>query len=288
MFKKIVSLALTAALSVSLVACGGAKETADQQTSSDSAAPAQETEAAPEAEFDGNFVVGFDAEFPPFGFMDDNGEYVGFDLDLAQEVCDRNGWTLTKQPIDWDAKDMELDSGTISCIWNGFTYNGRENDYTWTVPYVDSSIVVCTRADSEINSLADLAGKIVMVQKDSSGLAALEENEELTSTFGELQEIADYNSAFMNLESGAVDAVVVDNAVGNKQMKSKEGVFKMLTEEVNIEQYAVGFKNGNTSLRDMVQATLFEMVDDGTFDEIAARWADDDIPDMICLADQPR
>ena len=113
---------------------------------------------------DGTFTVGFDAEFPPYGYKDESGEYVGFDLDLAQEVCNRNGWTLVKQPIDWDSKDMELNSGTISCIWNGFTMNGREDDYTWTKPYVDNSQVVVVRKDSGITQLSDLSGKVVAVQ----------------------------------------------------------------------------------------------------------------------------
>ena len=104
------------------------------------------------------FTVGFDAEFPPYGYKDTDGEYIGFDLDLAAEVCKRRGWTLVKQPIDWDSKDMELNSGTIDCIWNGFTIQGREEDYTWTEPYVDNSQVVVVRASSDIQKPADLAG----------------------------------------------------------------------------------------------------------------------------------
>ena len=119
-----------------------------------------------------SFTVGFDAEFPPYGYKDENGEYIGFDLELAQEVCNRNGWQLIKQPIDWDSKDMELDSGAIDCIWNGFTINGRENDYTWSTPYVDNSQVVVVKSDSDIKSLSDLSGKTVAVQADSSALAA--------------------------------------------------------------------------------------------------------------------
>ena len=118
------------------------------------------------------FTVGFDAEFPPYGYKDDNGEYVGFDLSLAEEVCKRNGWELVKQPIDWDSKDMELASGTIDCIWNGFTMNGRESDYTWTTPYIDNSQVVIVKSGSAISQLSDLAGKVVVVQADSSALAA--------------------------------------------------------------------------------------------------------------------
>ena len=100
--------------------------------------------------------------------------YTGFDLELAQEVCNRNGWTLVKTPIDWDSKDMELNSGSIDCIWNGFTMNGREDDYTWTVPYADNSIVCVVKSDSKVKYLTDLSGLNVTVQADSSGLAALE------------------------------------------------------------------------------------------------------------------
>lgn len=106
--------------------------------------------------------------------MDEDGDYTGFDLELAQEVCDRNGWELVKKPINWDSKDMELESGSIDCIWNGFTMNGREDDYTFSDPYVDNSIVVVVAKDSDINKLSDLAGKVVDVQADSSGLAALQ------------------------------------------------------------------------------------------------------------------
>ena len=233
------------------------------------------------------FVVGFDAEFPPYGYKDDNGEYVGFDLDLAQEVCNRNGWTLKKQPIEWNSKDMELNSGSIDCIWNGFTMNGRESEYTWTTPYVDNSQVVIVRSDSGIQTLADLAGKVVAVQADSSALAALtgedasEENVTLAESFADLQQVGDYNSAFMNLDSGAVDAVCMDIGVANYEIKSRGDKFVMLDERLSSEKYAVGFKLGNTELRDQVQATLLEMLADGTFEQIATEWG---LEDSICLS----
>ena len=119
------------------------------------------------------FTVGFDAEFPPYGYQNEQGEYVGFDLDLAAEVCKRQGWELVKKPIDWNAKDQELDTGSIDCIWNGFTIQGREDLYTWTVPYVDNSQVIVVKSDSGIKSAADLAGKNLVVQSDSSAQAAL-------------------------------------------------------------------------------------------------------------------
>ncbi len=232
------------------------------------------------------FTVGFDAEFPPYGYRDDSGEYVGFDLDLAAEVCKRNEWTLVKQPIDWDEKDSELSSGTIDCIWNGFTMNGREDKYTWSAPYVDNSQVVVVSSQSGIAALSDLAGKSVAVQKDSSALAALtdEENEDniaLKNSFAGLIEYADYNTAFMDLEQGAVDAVAIDIGVAAYQIDKREaGAYIMLEEKLATEQYGVGFYLGNESLRDTVQKTLDEMAADGTFTAIAEKWG---LTDSVCL-----
>lgn len=232
---------------------------------------------------DDTFVVGFDAEFPPYGYKADNGSYVGFDLDLAKEVCKRNNWTFKEQPIDWDAKDSELDSGSIDCIWNGFTINGREDDYTWTEPYIDNKQVVVVKADSGIDSLDDLEGKIVETQKDSSALAALEgDQKDLADTFQTLTQIADYNTAFMDLQSGACDAVAMDIGVAQYQIsKDNPDDYKILTEEISSEQYGVGFKKGNTELRDQVQATLDEMFEDGTVEKIAANYEDFGVPGSL-------
>ena len=235
---------------------------------------------------DGTFTVGFDAEFPPYGYKDESGEYVGFDLDLAQEVCNRNGWTLVKQPIDWDSKDMELNSGTISCIWNGFTMDGREDEYTWSSAYVDNSQVVVVRADSGITKLSDLAGKVVVVQADSSALAAFtgedaeEANRALAASFQSLQQVSDYNSAFMNLESGSVDAVCMDIGVAKYELEARGSKYVMLNEHVSSEQYGIGFKKGNTELRNQVQEALNEMLADGTFNEIAQKWK---LEESVCL-----
>ena len=238
---------------------------------------------------DKTFTVGFDAEFPPYGYRDDNGEYVGFDLDLAAEVCKRQGWELVKQPIDWDAKDMELSSGAIDCIWNGFTMNGREDAYTWTEPYVDNSQVFVVAAASGVQNKEELAGKVVAVQKDSSALAALNDEENadniaLRDSFAQLIEYADYNTAFMDLEQGAVDAVAIDIGVAQYQIAQREaGKFVMLQggdNKLAVEQYAVGFLKGNDELRDTVQKTLDEMAADGTFTQIAEKWG---LTDSVCL-----
>ena len=235
------------------------------------------------------FIVGFDAEFPPYGYMDDNGEYVGFDLDLAAEVCKRNGWKLVKRPIAWDSKDSELATGAISCIWNGFTMNGREDDYTWSTAYVDNSQVVIVKKDSNVHKLSDLKGKRLIVQSDSSALAALtgddatKENKKLAASLKDLQQVADYNSAFMNLESGMVDAIAMDIGVASYQMSAKGDNFRMLDERLSSEEYGIGFKKGNTKLRDEVQKTLLTMLADGTFEQIVNKWG---LKDSACLSEK--
>ena len=252
--KKLSVMVMAGVMALGMVGCGStaaeapaestapaAESTAAETTESTVEAQTEATDAQTEA--GRQFVVGFDAEFPPYGYKDDSGEYVGFDLDLAQEVCNRLGWTLVKQPIDWDAKDMELDSGAIDCIWNGFTMNGREDQYTFSVPYVDNSQVFVVAEGSGIISKEDLAGKVVGVQKDSSALAALQGDEKALADSG----------------------------------------YVVLDEYLSTEQYGIGFKKGNDELKDTVEKTLLEMADDGTFMEIAEKYADYGLVDSVCL-----
>lgn len=187
MKKKMVSI-LTAAFCVSALLAGcGFADTAKTSASSAGAASSS-------ADGTTTFTVGFDAEYPPYGYMDDEtGDYTGFDLELAEAVCEIYGWKLVKTPINWDAKDTELNSGAIDCIWNGFTMNGREGDYTWSDPYVDNSQVMVVSENSGINSLSDLAGKTVGVQAASAALDLLQSEEEggqkeLADTFTALQQ----------------------------------------------------------------------------------------------------
>ena len=235
------------------------------------------------------FTVGFDAEFPPYGYIDDNGDYDGFDLALAAEVCERLGWELQLQPIVWESKDAELESGNIDCIWNGFTKSpDREDDYTWSVPYVDNSQVIVVKDDSGISSLSDLAGKTVMVQAGSSALSALEGEDcaELTATFGELLEVADYNAGFMELENGTIDALAMDIGVANYQINTRGGGYTILDESIATEVYCVGFLLGNTELMYTVQGVLLEMAEDGTMLEIAEQYVDRGLViDSLCLLD---
>ncbi len=221
------------------------------------------------------FIVGFDAEFPPYGFKDASGNYTGFDLDLAKEVCKRNNWTFKAQPIDWDAKDAELDSGSIDCIWNGFTIDGRENDYLWSNPYFDNKQVFVVKSSSGIKKIDDLNGKIVETQKDSSALEALQgDNKTIADSFKTLTQVADYNTAFMDLESGVCDAVAMDIGVAEYDIKNKNNSddYSILSDHITTEKYGVGFKKGNDALKDKVQTTLDEMFKDGTVLKIAQKY----------------
>ncbi len=222
---------------------------------------------------DNTFVVGFDQNFPPFGYVNDDGEYDGFDIELAKEAAERMGMEIKLQPIDWDSKDMELESGTIDCIWNGFTMTGRKKKYTWTEPYMENSQVFVVRKDSGISKLSDLVGKVVEVQADSSAQTALDEDIDLTGTFAYYSTVADYNTGMMDLECGAIDALAMDYFVAVDQISDRKD-FKILKEQIATEQYAVGFLKGNTELRDQVQEALEEMVKDGTFKKISKKWFD--------------
>lgn len=231
------------------------------------------------------FVVGFDAAYPPYGYIDENGEYTGFDLELAEAFCELEGWELVKQPIDWETKDQTLNGGEIDCIWNGFTMNGREDEYTFSIPYVDNSQVIVVAKDSGIETLEDLAGKVVGVQAASAALEVLQSEEEggrkeLADTFASLEQFADYNIAFTELQAGALDALAIDIGVAKYQLESRGTGFVMLDEILNKEQYAVGVKKGNQELCDKINEGLQKLANDGTVDELAKKYG---IADMVIL-----
>lgn len=295
--KKGLALCMAAALAMGCLLTGcGSSDTGAKSTTESAAASTEKvgtetagTEAAG-TETAGNgktFTVGFDASFPPYGYQE-NGEYVGFDLDLAQEVCDRNGWELVKTPIDWDAKNIELNGGSIDCIWNGFTMNGREDDYTWTPAYINNTQVFAVNKNSGIKKAADLAGKNVLVQADSSALAALQDEENtdikaLADSFGSLTQVPDYESALMELEAGSADAVAMDEGVALTKQAQNDNIV-ILDDVISQEQYGIAFKKGNDELRDQVWSTLVEMEKDGTVDKIAAKYPSINTAN-ICISD---
>ena len=294
MKKKFMSIALASVMALSLAGCGGsaggtttaadttaaapADTTAEASSEDTTAADDTSTEAAKTAaDAGGTLIVGFDQDFPPMGFIGDDGEFTGFDLELAQEVAKRLGLEYKPQPIAWDAKDMELEAGNIDCIWNGFTMTGREDDYAWTEAYMANTQVFVVAKDSGIASQADLAGKVVECQVDSSAEAALKEVPDLTATFKDLLTTADYNTAFMDLEQGAVDAIAMDVIVAGYQIQQRNADFVILDDSLSAEEYGVGFKKDNTELRDKVQKTLEEMAADGTLKGISEKWFGEDV-----------
>lgn len=258
--KKLIALLLAIMTVFALCACGNLEKDDGKAAG-----------AVDENDLKDGFVlkVGFDAEFPPYGYLADNGEYDGYDLAVAKELCNRLGWGFEAVPVKWAAKDKELEAGNINCIWNGFTCTGKEDDYTWSQPYADNSIVIVVKKDSGIEKLSDLAGKKLMVQAASSGLEAVNANEEFKSSLGELIELSDYSLGFMELQNGTVDAIAVDVGVAMAQIAGRGDDYVIVSEALSSEQYAVGFLKGNTALRDAVDAELLKMADDGTLLEIA-------------------
>lgn len=271
MKKKLVAIVAAAAtLALSAVLLAGCSGGGDAQNTDSTAS-------------DGSFVltVGFDQGYPPYGYVGDDGQFTGFDLELAKAVCEKNGWTLKLEAIDWDAKDALLGSGTINCIWNGFTMEGREGKYTFSEPYMYNEQVVVVKSDSDAKKLEDLAGKIVMTQVDSAALDVLESTEdggkaELAGTFKELQTIGEYNSAFMQLESGMVDAVACDLSIAAYQMAAKPDAYVKLG-VLAPENYAVGFKLGDDDLAKQVTDALKALNEDGTVKQLCDKYADQGI-----------
>lgn len=265
--KKKLSLifAFVAAMALSVAALAGCSSNSSEGSDA----------ASGDAAASNELIVGFDQSYPPYGFMGDDGNSTGFDLDLAAEVAERNGWTVKYEPIDWDAKDTLLNSGAITCIWNGFTMEGREDDYTFSDPYMLNGQVIVVKADKGIASLADLAGKNVITQTDSAALDVLEgDRADLAATFANLETIAEYNTAFMQLETGAVDAVACDLSIAQYQMSAKPDAYVMLDETLSSEHYAVGFKKGDTETAEKVSQTLKEMYEDGTVEELCNKYSE--------------
>ena len=277
--KKIIAMLLVLVMSVTgLVGCGSSK---DNEAGSTSASSDSDWAYIQDK---GKLTVGITL-FAPMNYYNEKNKLVGFDTEMAEAVTKKLGIDVEFTEINWDSKEVELSSKNIDCIWNGFTMNGREDDYTFSDPYVDNSQVIVVAEDSGIEKLTDLAGKTVGVQAASAALDLLQSEEdggqkELADTFGALNEFADYNTAFTELQAGALDALAIDVGVAKYQLNSRGEGFKILDETLNTEQYAIGFKKGNTELCDIVNADLQKLADDGTVAELAEKY---EIADMVTL-----
>ncbi|HHV38331.1 MAG TPA: amino acid ABC transporter substrate-binding protein [Tepidimicrobium sp.] len=224
----------------------------------------------------GEIIMGLDDTFAPMGFRDDEGELVGFDVDLAEEVFSRTDFEVKLQPIDWTMKEAELNSGNIDLIWNGYSITDeRKEKVAFTQPYLENRQVVVTLLDSEIDSKADLEGKKVAVQSESSALEAVNSEPEVVATFdgGEPVLFDTYQEAMMDLEAGRVDAVVGDEVLIRYYIKQKgSDVYKVIGEDFGEEEYGIGVRKSDKKLLELLNNILDEMREDGTYDEIYERW----------------
>lgn len=220
------------------------------------------------------FTVGFDTHFTPFCFTDSQGQLKGYDLDLAAEVAKRNNWKLVAVQMVWMEKDNLLNSGKIDCIWSGFTINGREKLYTWSVPYASNSQVVLVKPDSGIVNIACLKDKIVAIKKGTTGQALLKSDKfsSVTKTFSKLLVLDTYDDAFNCFMEGKADAMIVDSGYANYKRIDHEKEFLYLDEKLADEKLGIAFKLGATSLKDQVENTLRDMVMDGTMERLSKNW----------------
>ena len=263
----------TIAASAVLAGCGSKPAASTDAASGGSASTDDKSATATK-----KLIVGFDSAYPPYGYVGDDGSYTGFDLELAQEVAKRNSWEVQLEPIDWDAKDTLMGSGAINCIWNGFTIEGRENDYTFSESYMLNAQVVVVKKGSGISDLAGLAGKAVITQTDSAAYDVLAGEDAaqaaVAATFASLETIGDYNTAFMQLETGAVDAVACDLSIAAYQLAAKPDAYEQLSEQLSSEHYAVGFKKGDEASATQVTDTLKAMDKDGFVKDLCDKYAD--------------
>ena len=230
--------------------------------------------------YEGKFVLGLDASFPPMGFTEADGTITGYDIDLAKEVSKRLNLEFVAKPINWEAKELELSSGSIDCIWNGFTMTEeRLEKMAFTSAYLNNDQILVVRNDGTINSLKDAEGKVIGCQSGSSAEEAIESNKEFASSLKSVKKYEDNLTALNDLEVGGIDAVVMDSVVADYTIKIGKRKLTVVEESLSKEAYGIGFRNDENGieLRDKVQKVLLEMAEDGTVAKISENWFGKDI-----------
>lgn len=259
------TLLATVALTAILAACG-------KNEPASNAAPASAPVAATK------LVVGLDDNFPPMGFRDDKNELVGFDIDMAKEMSKRSGIAVEFKPIDWNAKEAELLGKRVDALWNGLTIlDARKEKILFSDPYMVNKQIIIVKAGSDIKSKADLAGKTVGAQEGSSAVTAMEKDAELHAKFKQTKLFGDNIAAMMDLETGRLDVVVVDEVVGRYYVNKKPENYVVLADDFGTEDYGVGFRKDDEATRNKVNDVLAEMKKDGKAAEIANKWFGADV-----------
>ena len=276
MMKKI-SLAVFAMMMVAMLAVfAGCSSSSDTNSGTADSGTAQDNSLQNVLD-KGTLVLGLDDSFPPMGFRDENNNIVGFDIDVATEVANRMGVELKLQPIEWSTKEMELNTGSVDCLWNGLSIDDeRKQAMDLSEPYMTNRMVLVVLNDSEYTDQASLAGKTIGVQNGSTAEKILEESD-FAKTIGNTIGFKDNVTAFMELETKGIDAIFMDEVVANYTITSQNKDFKVLEDGLTEEEYAVGFKKGNTALKNEVQKYIDEMKADGTMTQISEKWFGKDV-----------
>lgn len=270
LIKKLTIVAVMATLGTGLVACSG-----------NTGAKKEDTKAVASTLDKEELVVGFDDTFVPMGFKDESGKVVGFDIDLAEAVAKKLNKKLKFQPINWSMKETELKNGNIDLIWNGYSISDeRKEKVEFSKAYLNNKQVIVTLADSKINGKADLTGKKVGAQNESTAVDAVEKEANLLKSFdgGKLVTFKDNNQALMDLEAKRLDAIVVDEILARYYMKARgQEKYKILAEDFGSEQYGVGIRKGDTKFVEAFNKALDEVIVDKTAAEISKKWFEEDI-----------
>lgn len=255
--KKVLALVLALVMALSLVACGG--------NNGNEGDDGKKT-----------FVMGIDPEYPPFSYLDENGEYAGFDVEICKAACDLLGWDFKVFGVNWDQKLVQLDAKECDCVWSGMTILDSMKDagYVISAPYYDNTQVIMVKEGSDIKSSADLAGKVVAVQLGTSGESLLKGDlADMAATFDELTTCDSFLKCFTELGGGAVDAVIVDKPVAVSYAEKNEG-FTVLDEGLGAEQYGIAFRGSDAELCEQIEGAVAQLVANGTYAEIAAKYPD--------------
>ena len=288
--KKVLAALMALALAATCAACGdngGSSSTGGEDSNGSSSAAATDDQSWEKVESAGTLVLGLDDAFPPMGYKDtETGDIIGFDIDIAKEVCSRLGIELKLQPIDWNNKQSELENGNVDCLWNGFSKTPeRDEQFNLSIPYMKNEQIILVKTDSDYQTLEDLAGKTIGVQADSSAESALEaeENKEFKDSLGEIVKIEDYAMAVLEIQNSTIDAISIDEVVARFYLNNDPDAYRILSDSdgnalsLATEDYVIGFRKSDNALKEKVEEALREMSSDGTMKTISEEWFGEDV-----------